>query len=156
MWCGLVVSNSNGHAGNIGNVETMCTSSLQQTNRPPPTAPTNHQPTTDNHQPINHQPTNHQPTPPSSAVDTNQQPPRTNHRHVKLSIPICHHHHAHGRDDVHIVSTNKPSANNCNTPNANRHKPTNHQTTNPNHHQTTNHYPSNPNTNTPAPTTTPP
>jgi hypothetical protein len=57
------LSNGNGHAGNIGNVETMCTSSLQRTNRPQPAAPTNNQP-----------------TPQSTAVDTNQQPPRTYNR----------------------------------------------------------------------------
>ena len=76
-----------------------------RTNRPQPAAPTNHQPPTNNHQPTSQ----------STTADRTNQPPRTNHRHAKLSITICHHHHAHGRDDVRIVSTNEPSANNCNT-----------------------------------------
>ena len=76
-------------------------------------------------QPPNHQPpsltTNHQPTSQSTAADRTNQPPRTNyHRRAKLSIPICHHHHA----TVETMCTSSLQ--------------TNHQqtTAKPNHHPT--------------------
>jgi hypothetical protein len=134
MWCGVVVSNSNGHAGNIGNVETMCTSSLQQTNRQPSTA-------------------NHQPTPQSTAVDTNQQPPRTYNRNEPTTSATQNYQYQYVIIITPTVETMCTSSLQTNhqqttvTPNINLPTQTVNNQSKPPHQQPTHR---------PAPTTTPP